>query len=302
MRILLSMILLTVMIASSVFVASSEARTKEKNVVYLPNGTKKIPNLYYAQTSDIFQTLDLYLPARAEKPYPVIVWIHGGNWMSGDKGTGCIPARDMSDEFAVASVNYRLSIEAPFPAQIHDLKAAIRFLRANAKRFGIDPNRIGVWGSSAGGHLAALLGTTGDVKELEGNVGIRQGSSRVQAVCDWCGPTNFVSAQTQAGPHIKLAYKGPASPVYNLMGMRMDAQSLAAASPVTYISREDPPFLIMHGAKDDAVPLAQSVELDEALKKENIPSKLIVLKNKGHYFDGAKMSQTVRQFFRDNLK
>ncbi len=142
--------------------------------------------------------LDLYLPPKADAPTPLVIWIHGGGWEAGNKdnppGLGLL-----KKGYALASINYRLSQEAKFPAQIEDCKAAIRFLRANAKKYNLDPDHFGVWGASAGGHLVALLGTTGGVKELEGDGPNKEESSAVQAVVDWFGPTDMLQMKAQAG-------------------------------------------------------------------------------------------------------
>ncbi|MBN2000034.1 alpha/beta hydrolase, partial [candidate division KSB1 bacterium] len=143
----------------------------------------------FADINEKSLLLDLYIPA-AEGPLPLVIWIHGGAWRAGDKNvTPAVPL--LTDHgFAVASISYRFSQHAIFPAQLHDCKAAVRWLRAHANKYHLDPLRFGVWGASAGGHLAAMLGTTGDEGTLEGKVGRKRGSSRVQAVCDWFGPTD----------------------------------------------------------------------------------------------------------------
>jgi len=146
--------------------ALPEAVRVERNLEYVPGGHER-------------NKLDLYLPAMAEKPLPVVVWIHGGAWRAGSK-EGCPAVGLVSRGYAVASINYRLSQHAVFPAQIEDCKAAIRFLRAAAKQYKLDPDHVGVWGASAGGHLVALLGTSGGVKDLEGRRGSLGQSSRVQ--------------------------------------------------------------------------------------------------------------------------
>ncbi len=265
---------------------------------------EKIANIKYVKDGTERQTLDLYLPKSKPGPFPLIIWIHGGSWMYGDKGENCLAARDLSDEFAVASINYRYSTDAPFPAQVNDCKAAIRYLRANAAKYRLDPNRFGVWGSSAGGYLAAMIGTTGDstFATIEGRKKNEPVvSSKVQAVCDWCGPTNLLSAQSQSGPDIKFKYSGPGSAVYSMMFTNMHPQVLLAASPVNYVSADDPPFLIMHGDKDDAVPLAQAQELYDLLQKAGVKSQLMVLKNRGHNFDFPEFVERVRVFFVRNL-
>ncbi|NNM04865.1 MAG: alpha/beta hydrolase, partial [Gemmatimonadetes bacterium] len=147
----------------------------------------------YASVSSA-QRLDLFLPSAGEGPFPLIIWIHGGGWRSGDKrfGGNAFQLRALSEGYAVASLNYRLSGEASHPAQIHDVKTAIRWLREHRKDHRLKTKRVGVWGSSAGGHLVSLLGTSGGVASLEGSdLGVEGRSSRVQAVVDWYGPTDL---------------------------------------------------------------------------------------------------------------
>src|SRR5574338_458156 len=161
----------------------------------LPPGAHELRNVEFAKPDGIALHLDLYLPANARNA-PLVIWIHGGGWADGDKDNP--PGLSLLKHgYALASVEYRLTDRAPFPAQIHDVKAAVRFLRANAARFGLDPERFGAWGESAGGHLAALLGTTSVRGELEGDEGVTGVSSRVQAVCDWYGPTDLLKINDQ---------------------------------------------------------------------------------------------------------
>src|SRR5262249_39045436 len=184
----------------------------------LPNGTKVHKDLEYVQGGHERQRLDLYVPERADTPLPVIVWIHGGAWMGGSKDGGVPALPFLGKGYAVASVNYRLSQHAVFPAQIQDCKAAIRWLRANAKTYNLDPERIGVWGASAGGHLVALLGTSGGVEDLEGKGGNADQSSRVQAVVDFFGPTDFLQMDAHAVPDARLKHDPPSSPESRLIG------------------------------------------------------------------------------------
>ena len=155
----------------------------------VPEGTQVHRNLEYVKGGHERQKLDLYVPEKADGPLPVIVWVHPGAWMFGGKEE-CPAIPFLSKGYAVASINHRYSRQSPFPAQIEDCKAAIRWLRANAKTYNLDTERFGVWGASSGGHLSALLGTSGDVKDLEGTQGETDPSSRVQAVVDWFGPTD----------------------------------------------------------------------------------------------------------------
>ncbi|MDW8026457.1 MAG: alpha/beta hydrolase [Armatimonadota bacterium] len=231
---------------------------------------------------------------KPEKPMPVIVWIHGGAWLGGSKDSGIpqlIPFARRG--YFGASISYRFSQEAKFPAQIEDCKCAIRFLRAKAEEFHIDSERIGVWGSSAGGHLAAMLGVAGDVKELEGVGGWEDYSSKVNAVCDWFGPSDFISAINE--PSVIDRTK-PNCPEALLIGgpLLENKEKAMRASPVTYVTPDDPPFLIMHGDKDMVVPFNQSVLLFEALKKAGVEVTLVRLKGAGHGGQGFNLPRVHR--------
>src|SRR5262245_55893196 len=198
-----------------------------------PDGTKVHRSLEYVPGGHERQRLDLYVPAKTGAPLPVIVWVHGGAWLGGSKEGGGPALPFVGKGYAVASINYRLSQHAKFPAQIEDCKAAIRWLRANAKTYNLDPNHFGVWGASAGGHLVALLGTSGDVKDLEGDDGTPDQSSRVQAVVDWFGPTDFTK---MGGSHDQ-----PDSPEAKLVGgpVQENKEKAARANPITYVSKDD---------------------------------------------------------------
>jgi acetyl esterase/lipase len=242
--------------------------------------------------------LDLYLPAKTPRPLPIVVWIHGGGWGGGSKET-CPAIPLVTEGYAVASINYRFSRHAIFPAQIEDCKAAIRSLRANAKKYNLDANHIGAWGASAGGHLVALLGTSGDVKELEGHGGNLNQSSRVQCVVDWFGPTDFTK---MGGWQDK-----PDSPMARLVGGPVkDKKELAAkANPITYVSKDDAPFLIMHGDEDKGVIINQSELLDEALRKAGVESTLIRIAGAGHggpAFLNPENRKRIEEFLAKHLK
>ena len=227
-------------------------------------------DLAYADSSAA-QRLDLYLPETGEGPFPLVLRVHGGGWRGGSKalspGSHYLRVRERG--YALASVGYRLSSEAVFPAQIHDLKTALRWLRANASTYRLDPARVAAWGSSAGGHLVALLGTSGGIGALEGtSFGSAGESSRVQAVVDWFGPSDFLlfnahlSAQGCAGD-----VNRPGSSVFQLLGAAVeDRPDLATlASPRTYVTMDDPPFLIQQGTRDCTVPRQQSETLRDEL-------------------------------------
>jgi acetyl esterase/lipase len=275
----------------------------------MPPGTKMLADLEYVQDGHARNKLDLYLPEKSDRPLPVIVYVHGGAWMGGDK-QHCPALPLVSRGYAVASINYRLSSHAHFPAQLEDCKAAIRWLRAHARQYHLDAKHFGAWGESAGGHLVALLGTTGDVKELEGKGGNAGASSRVQAVCDWYGPTDFLQIAAQAaktGRKSRIDHDAPTSPEAKLIGgaVQENKDKARQANPITYVSKDDPPFLIMHGARDELVPLAQSEILNEALKKAGVESTLISLEGAGHggpQFLSRENRRQILAFFDRHLK
>jgi acetyl esterase/lipase len=231
-----------------------------------------------------------------KEPLPVIVFIHGGGWFEGHHNRGLGPLVHFAERgYLCATIEYRLSDEAKFPAQIEDVKTAIRYLRAKAKELHLDEKHIGVWGQSAGGHLASLVGTSGGVKDLEGVGGWRKFSSRVSAVVDWNGPVDFLEpkelerlmAQKQAEGWKTIA-------VERLFGgpVLENRKGAVRANPITYVTRDDPPFLIMHGDEDQTVALTQSQLLYEALKKAGVDATFQVIKGAGHFgIDGVSPLQ-----------
>jgi acetyl esterase/lipase len=217
--------------------------------------------------------LDLMIPRNAAAPTPLVIWIHGGGWQSGDKTNRAQAERLVCRGYALASINYRLSDTAIFPAQIHDVKAAIRFLRANAAVYGLDAARIAVFGSSAGGHLAALAGTSNGAGVLEDlALGNPQVSSRVQAVVDWYGPVRLTDMDsqllTQGCPAGSAGHGGPNSPESRLLGCIVSSGDCAdeaqRADPTQYIDSSDPPQLLLHGSDDCTVPAGQSALLAQS--------------------------------------
>jgi len=260
-----------------------------RDIEYIPGGHER-------------QKLDLYLPREADPSgkRPLLVWVHGGAWLGGSKDRP--PALRFVDQgYVVASINYRLSQHAIFPAQIEDCKAAIRWLRANASRYGYDPNRIGVWGASAGGHLVALLGATGDVKEFD--VGPNAGvSSRVQAVCDFFGPTDFTKMSSFPST---MKHDAPDSPESKLIGgpIQENKDKVRRANPITYVTKDDPPFLIVHGDKDPLVPHNQSEILLDALQKTGVEATLYTVPGGGHGgFKDPQVEILVAEFFNKHLR
>ncbi|RNF41295.1 alpha/beta hydrolase [Planococcus salinus] len=221
------------------------------------------------------QKLDIYLPNEGEGPFPVIVAIHGGGFMQGDKtGADIAPMIEgVNRGYAVVSVNYRLSNEALFPAAISDVKAAIRHVKANAEEYNLDAEKIAVWGGSAGGHLAALAGTSGDDDSLNGEYTENiHHSSEVQAVVDWYGQIDFLEIDAQfaeSGITPKLGERSTDdSPESKYLGRNITekVEEVKKANPETYITENDPAFLIQHGTADPNVPVQQSVDFAEKLK------------------------------------
>lgn len=267
----------------------------------VPEQVELIRNIDYAGAGNPKQTLDLILPrGRAGGKLPLIVFIHGGAWLGGDKksGHGSVMPFVRDGRYAGASVEYRFSQEATWPAQIFDCKAAIRWLRGNAAKYGIDPDRIAVWGGSAGGHLVAMLGTSGDVRELEGGLGsFTKESSRVQAVIDFFGPADF-PAITNAPS--SLRHGDADSPEAKLIGGRIaDKPEVARqVSPVTFATRDDPPFLIAHGTKDMTVPFSQSEAMTKALRDAGVavPPVFIPMTGAGHGFRSEELNRRIAQF------
>ena len=278
-----------------------EKKAQPKTVVVIPEGTKVEKNLAYVEKGHARQILDIAVPP-SEKPVPLIVWIHGGGWLGGSKENPPTAAEFLKQGYAVASINYRFSNQAIYPAQIHDCKAAIRWLRANAMKYNIDPDRIGVWGASAGGHLVALLGTTGEVKEVEGELGNPKMSSRVQAVIDVFGPADFLKYAEHMGKDDVFGVNSLLSKLIG--GPVLDKKELAKlASPVAFVTKDDSPFLILQGDNDKLVPHQQSEEFHEALKKAGVTSELVIVPGAGHDSTViAKNSVKVNDFFAKWLK
>lgn len=269
---------------------------------HLQAQTDTTKNIVYAEVTGKKLLLDLYMPAGKKEPY-LIVWIHGGAWRSGSKESP--PAGMLPYGYALASINYRLSEEAIFPAPIHDIKAAVRYLRANAKKYGYRPDKIILWGSSAGGHLAALAGTTNNDTELEGDIGMyTKESSSVQVILDFFGPSNFLTILSQSTPH-GLNVRVPALKL--LLGKPVEEipETAKKASPVYQVDSTDPPMLIVHGDQDVQVPVNQSLELMAVYKKNNLPVQLEIIPGAGHggsAYDKKELIETVSKFLDRVLK
>jgi acetyl esterase/lipase len=257
-------------------------------------------DLAYVSGGHWRQKLDLYLPPQPGV-LPLIVWVHGGAFRLGDKADG-VPLDVLQEGYALASINYRLSQHAIFPAQIEDCKAAVRWLRANAGRFGLDPGRLGAWGPSAGGHLVAMLGTAGHVKALDVGENL-QASSEVQAVVDYFGPTDFCQMDAHRLPG-GMVHDTPDSPESELVGGPIQAHPdrVAAANPITYVTPDAPPFLIVHGEMDPLVPHHQSQLLDAALRQAGVPVQFYTVKGAGHGgFTDPKVVELTKRFLAEHL-
>ena len=244
-------------------------------------GVKAIRDLDYAGTGNPRQRLDLYLPEKreGEGPLPVVVFIHGGGWQNGDKSGGGrrVAPYVATGKYAGVSVGYRLSDEAQWPSQIHDCKAAIRWIKANAAERGLDPDRIAVWGTSAGGHLVAMLGVSDGVEGLEGEIGPHLGqNAKVKCVVDFFGPAEMLTLGSR--------HDNPNSPRAKLLGGSAEENPNKSknASPVEHVTADDAPFLIVHGTEDRTVPYEQSTTLEKKLEVAGVSAILLTVEGGGH--------------------
>ena len=254
---------------------------------------RKFLDIPYASLSPS-QRLDIYLPDEGAGPFPVIVSIHGGAFKECDKADAQVMPmlEGLKRGYAVAAINYRLSWEATFPALVHDAKAAVRWIRANADRYGFDGRRIAAWGGSAGAYLATMLGTSAGVAELEDlTLGNPDQPSNVQAVVAWFGPTDFLKmdewlSESGLPPLPGTEHSGPDSPESLLLGRQITEvpDLVRAANPETYITPAVPPFFLQHGTADAVVPVQSSIHLAEALARAAGRDKvqLELLEGAGH--------------------
>lgn len=279
--------------------ALSPAQSGKRKPAGLPPGATVEKDIVYATHEGVKLSLDLYRPADTGKgDLPVVLWVHGGGWLKGSR-ENCKATFLLHDGFAVASISYRLTDAAQWPAQIEDCYAAVRFLRTHAGKYGLDGGRIGAMGGSAGGHLAALMGTRPAGKEAV--------SSRVQAVCDWYGPTDLLSMPPNNVSEERTPEQVANSNGAKLLGATVrEVPDLAKdASALFQVSPDDPPFLIMHGSEDPGVPLEQSTRFHEALQKAGVASELVVVEGAGHggpLFQSDEVRDAVRAFFAGHLK
>lgn len=260
--------------------------------------SQKFADINYANDGQSFHCLDIYLPNVVKKNYPVVIAIYGSAWLSNSgKSLNSIGNALLKAGYAVVTPNHRSSKDAKFPAQIQDIKAIVRFIRGNCLQFKLDSTFIGMTGESSGGHLAALCGTTNSVKQntvgnvtmdIEGSLGQYVSfSSKVNAVCDWFGPTDFLAMDSCfASTNIRGMFKhnDANSPESSLIGepIQNSKAKCSLANPITYVDPTDPPFLLIHGDLDNLVPYCQSALLYTALQSSHVPSKYILAPGGGH--------------------
>jgi acetyl esterase/lipase len=266
----------------------------EKDIVYGTGGGKDLK-------------LDLARPEQSSGLLPAIVYIHGGGWQGGNREMYRNDIQEAAKRGYVAvTVSYRLTDpdahgkpKHPFPAQVEDVKCAVRWLRANAEKYHVDPNRIGATGGSAGGHLSLMLGVLGESQKFEGNGGHPGVSSRVQAVVNYFGPTDLIHLATsnkRVAAILDVLLDGPPE---------QKGASYRAASPITYVSKDDPPILTVHGTADPVVPVDQATEFDAAMKKAGASHTLMLMEGEGHGFNpeaDKKARAATFKFFDEHLK
>ena len=271
----------------------------------LPAGWIIERDIEYGRAGDRPLLLDMIRPETPSgDKLPVVAFIHGGGWRNGDKA-GAIGSQlspiAATGNYICVSIGYRLSGEAKWPAHIHDCKAAIRWLKANADKYNLDPDKIGVWGGSAGGHLVSLLGTSGDITELDGDNGSNDQSSRVACVVDYCGPSDFLAFVSVSDSEGK---SGAREALKFLFGKELDEvkDAVVTASPATHVSSDDPPFLVVHGTADPTVPIAQAELLYDLLKKAGVDVTFVKMIGGGHAIRGAEIDARVLAFFDKHLR
>jgi acetyl esterase/lipase len=280
--------------------SAPQVRTPQKD---LSSHTSKIAkDITYCTVDGVDLKLDLYFPKSLVGATPIVVYVHGGGWSTGDKsgGAGGTDFTSLLDAgFVVGSVNYRLAPQYEFPAMIEDVKCAIRFLRSNASMYNLNPDKVGAWGGSAGGHLVSLLGTSD--KSAGWDVGqYLDQSSRVQVVVDLFGPADLTSS-------FSSGYQKVAQNVFGTTNF--SDPIFKAASPVTYITPDDPPFLILQGDADKTVPLSQSQEFNDKLAAGGVSTKLVIVKGGPHGLNAVgelpsriELTQMIVDFFTLHLK
>lgn len=286
-------------------IQNTKAQSSNPKIDIFPKGTRLYENIPYANDTLKKHLLDIYLPPVKKLSYPLIVWIHGGAWMLNDKYadmgymTNTIKAF-IDSGYAVASIDYRYSTTAPFPAQIQDCNRALEFLYNNGAQYNIDGDRIAVIGFSAGGHLASLLALSNNNFVKSFFYKGKKPSFKISLVLDFYGPSDFLTLKGNNDPD-------PRNPITLLLGATVkDRPDLAkTASPITYVDKNDPPFLIVQGEKDQSVNPNQSVLLSERLTKAGVPNELIIVPDAPHYgvmFDADVIRKKVMYYLSQYMK
>ena len=294
-------ILLSAVAAASAFAKDDPQKILDR----LPKGTIIERDIVYATNGERKMLLDVYRP-KSDKPLPLVIWFYGGAWDWGNKDRSQPLIPMLARGYAIAGVTHTKSKEEIFPAVINDCRAAVSFLRLNAKRFNLDPKRFGAAGESSGGHLTALLATTSDTNEFQKHPVTQKASSAIQAASPWCGPTDFLKLND-----VKASqdYSNPRSAPSRLVGksIKQAPEKCRQANPITYVTKDDPPCFIVHGDRDFVVPLNQSELLHAALGEAGVPSTLHVVKGAGHGFSkitpaNEKVVERVMDFFDAQFK
>lgn len=287
---------------------SSNSAHRSKSSKSLTDDIEKLENVSYIpgqpNANDHAHQFSLYTPkAKAEKSFPLIIYVHGGGWTGRPTTIPRWVPDFVRKGYGVAIVYYRLAQEGIFSSQIEDLNTALRYFKGNADKLHIDASHIGLWGHSAGGHLVALMGASANSPALD--IGGDKSISRdVQAVCDFSGPANLYDLGTKKYPQMEWDTVSPTSSLSILLGGTAASQKARAleASPDTYVSPGDPPFLVMHGENDKVVPIEQSDDLVAALQKAGVDTTYIRLPHQGHDIEHGKNIETARKFFDKHLK
>lgn len=296
---------LSLFIALFCLTTYSQAQTSNPKQDIFPKGTTFINNVPYAGDTLKKHQLDIYLPPVVKSNYPLIVWIHGGGWKMNDKYSDMSYMAQtlkgfMDKGYAVASINYRYSTDVPFPGQIQDCNQAVEFLYQNAAKYKLDRERIAVIGFSAGGHLASLMGLSNNSNIKEFYHDGKKPGFRIKLVLDFYGPSDLLSLK-------ESTVNVSPNPITQLLGAPIvDRPDLGKiASPVTYIDKNDPPFLIVQGEKDEAVEYMQSVSLSLHLKLADVKNELIIVPNAPHFgvmFDAENIREKVFQYLDEYVK
>jgi acetyl esterase/lipase len=276
------LLLVALLLPSERMEAQQQQGFRETPPFHLPSSAKIERHLVYARYGRRELHLDLYHPAKGNGPFPGVVFIHGGGWIGGPLIQFRRQAAYLASKgFVAATIEYRLSGEATYPAAVYDCKAAMRWMRANAGKYKINPQQLAAAGGSAGGHLAALLGTTNGISAFEGNGGNEGVSSRVQAVVAFNGIYDFVSL-TEKSPNRRLIELS----VPNFLGgpLHEVPEVYVEASPIAHVCRNSPPFLLLHGTADTTSPYSQAIEMQKALQRAGAKAKLFSAKGANHGF------------------